>query len=185
MLMDVSSTSMQRIKHLQANAKLGPNALVRVGEVTGAKDANIEDLFPPAFYLSLVNGAYRKELPSRLTLASLPKGNPRIVRRLEDYFQANSIASGKFNHYQPADYFFNNKATLLAKRTTPPWSAPRGSSPGSTACCPEAERTHLRITVDNGCRASNSATSELLSRHGQHPHRIESGQHPAIADYPR
>jgi predicted ATPase len=114
-LMDVSSNSMQRIKNLQANAKLGPKALVRVGEVTGAKDADIEDLFAPGFYLSLVNGAYRKELPSKLTLASLPKGNPRIVRRLEDYFEANNIASAKFNHYLPADYFFNNKATLLAK----------------------------------------------------------------------
>jgi hypothetical protein len=114
-LMDVSSTSMQRIKNLQANAKLGPNALVRVGEVTGAKDADIENLFAPGFYLTLVNGAYRKELPGKLTLAALPKGNPRIARRIEQHFADNDIASRKFSHYLPADYFFANKATLLAK----------------------------------------------------------------------
>jgi predicted ATP-dependent endonuclease of OLD family len=114
-LMDVSSNSIQRIKNLQANAKLGPNALVRVGEVTGAKDADIEDLFDPVFYLSLVNGAYRKDLPGKLTPAKLPKGNPRIVRRLEQQFSDNNLAFGTFNHYLPADYFFRQKATLLAK----------------------------------------------------------------------
>jgi hypothetical protein len=44
------------------------------------------DLFAPGFYLTLVNGAYRKELPGKLTLAALPKGNPRIARRIEQLF---------------------------------------------------------------------------------------------------
>lgn len=56
-----------------------------------------------------------KEPPGKLTLAALPKGNPRIVRRPEEYFEANNIASDKFSQYLPADHFFANKATLLAK----------------------------------------------------------------------
>ncbi len=114
-LMDISGNSMQRIKNLQANAKLRANALVLISEVTSAKEADIEDLFDPGFYLELVNGAYQAELPRPLTLADLPKGNPRIVRRLEQHFADNDIASGEFSHYLPAAYFLGEQATLLPR----------------------------------------------------------------------
>lgn len=114
-LMDISSNSMQRIRNLQANAKLGTNALVLISEVTGTKEADIEDVFDPGFYLELVNGAYQAELPRPLTLADLPQGSPRIVRRLEQYFADNNIASGKFSHYLPAAYFLREQATLLPR----------------------------------------------------------------------
>jgi predicted ATP-dependent endonuclease of OLD family len=114
-LMDISGNSMQRIKNLQANAKLRDNALVLISEVTSANDADIEDVFDPGFYLELVNGAYEAELPRQLTLADLPPGNPRIVRRLDQHFRDNNIASGEFNHYLPAAYFLREQATLLAR----------------------------------------------------------------------
>jgi energy-coupling factor transporter ATP-binding protein EcfA2 len=112
-LMDISSNSMQRIRNLQANAKLGANALVLISEATKAKDADIEDLLEPAFYLQLVNGAYQADLPRPMTLADLPKGSPRIVLRLERYFRDNNIASGRFNHYLPAAYLLREQAVLL------------------------------------------------------------------------
>jgi hypothetical protein len=114
-LMDISSNSMQRIKNLQANARLRANALVLISEVTSAKNADIEDLFDPGFYLELVNGAYQSELPRPLTLADLPKGNPRIVRRLEQHFSDNDVASGEFSHYLPAAYFLREQGTLLPR----------------------------------------------------------------------
>ena len=40
-----------------------------------------------------------------------PQDRPPYRAALRD----NDIAAGKFNHYMPADYFFANKATLLAK----------------------------------------------------------------------
>jgi hypothetical protein len=112
-LMDISGNSMQRIKNLQANAKLRANALVQISEVTSANDADIEDLFDPGFYLELVNGAYQDKLARPLALADLPQGNPRIVRRLEQHFRDNDIAGGKFSHYPPAAYFLQEQATLL------------------------------------------------------------------------
>jgi hypothetical protein len=114
-LMDISGNSMQRIKNLQANAKLGANALVLISEVTGTKEADIEDVFDPGFYMELVNGAYQAELPQLLTPADLPQGGPRIVRRLEQYFRDSNIASGRFNHYLPAAYFLREQATLLPR----------------------------------------------------------------------
>jgi predicted ATP-dependent endonuclease of OLD family len=112
-LMDISGNSIQRIRNLQANDKLGANALVQISEVT-ANEADIEDLFEPSFYLKLVNGAYRKQLGRRkLTLSALPKGSPRIVRRLEQHFKDKAINGGKFNHYLPAAYFLSKQGTLL------------------------------------------------------------------------
>jgi hypothetical protein len=61
------------------------------------------------------NGAYGVELPRGLTVADLPMGNPRIVRRLEQYFRDNNIAAGEFNHYLPAAYFLGEQTTLLAR----------------------------------------------------------------------
>jgi AAA domain, putative AbiEii toxin, Type IV TA system/AAA ATPase domain len=114
-LMDISGNSMQRIKNLQANTKLRANALVQISEVTSAKDADTEDLFDPGLYLELVNGAYQDKLPRPLTLADLPQGNPRIVRRLEQHFADNDIAGGEFSHYLPAAYFLREQATLLPR----------------------------------------------------------------------
>jgi predicted ATP-dependent endonuclease of OLD family len=114
-LMDISGNSMQRIKNLQANAKLRANALVQISEVTSANDADIEDLFDPGFYLELVNGAYQDKLARPLTLADLPQGNPRIVRRLEQQFRDNDIAGGEFSHYLPAAYFLQEQAALLPR----------------------------------------------------------------------
>ena len=112
-LMDVAANDKQRIDNLQANALLGQSALVRVTEVTGTKAADLEDIFEPDFYLKLVNGAYEDLLDRPITLADMPSGNPRIVKRLEVYFQENGIDGGVFNHLAPAEYFLLNQAALL------------------------------------------------------------------------
>ena len=134
-LMDISGNSRQRIRNLQANDKLGANALVQISEVTAADEADIEDLFEPSFYLRLVTAAYRKELGRRrLTLSALPKGSPRITRRLEQHFQDNNIAGGRFSHYAPAAHFLADQPPYCPTWMRPPWTVPRSSSPGSTAC---------------------------------------------------
>lgn len=113
-LMDVTSKDRQRIQNLQANKLLGRGNLVQVGEVTGAKDADIEDLFDPEFYLKLVNGAYAKELSKPLTLKSLTTGEPRIVKRIEEHFKRQGIGDGTFSHYTPAVYLLKEQGQLLS-----------------------------------------------------------------------
>lgn len=112
-LIDVSNREKQRIQNLQNDGKLSANALVQVTEVTGTKDADIEDLFAPSFYLDLVNGAYGSELGKKLTLTALGKGNPRIAVAVSDYFKANNL--GEFSHYPPAAYFLREQVKLLPK----------------------------------------------------------------------
>jgi predicted ATP-dependent endonuclease of OLD family len=108
-LMDVSSKDKQRIQNLQANGLLGKSNLVQINEFTGSADADIEDLFEPDFYIQLVNGAY--EPATKVTTTGLGVGNPRIVKRIGDYFAKSGL--GTFSHYAPSVFFLKQQATLL------------------------------------------------------------------------
>jgi hypothetical protein len=112
-LIDVTSRSEQKIERLRENGHLKKHSLIQIGEITGAKDADIEDLFEPTFYLQLVNGAYGAELKAKLTLKSLGKGDPRIAKRIEHYFDNEGI--GRFSHYRPAAYLMRKQADLIAR----------------------------------------------------------------------
>lgn len=117
-LMDVSKRDAQRIKNLQDNGHLPTNGLIEVSEFTSASEADIEDIFEPAFYLKLVNGAYSGPLPKKLTQTALGKGDPRIIKRIENYFADNAIGNGQFSHFQPARYLSRNVATLASELDT-------------------------------------------------------------------
>lgn len=118
-LMDVATNEQQRVRELQKNGHLKKNALVEVAQFAGHNDADIEDLFDPAFYLKLVNGAYVRELPGGLALTDLTDQNPRIVRRIGAYFKAKSIGTGRFSHYRPAAYLQREQGTLLGQIDDP------------------------------------------------------------------
>lgn len=111
-LIDVSAREQQRITGLREHGHLGEHSVIHIGEIVGSKEADIEDLFDPGFYLQLVNGTYAKQLGHRLTLKDLPEG-PRIAKRIELYFAENNL--GKFSHYLPAAYFQREQATLLSR----------------------------------------------------------------------
>lgn len=110
-LVDVSNKELQRIRTLQENALLKQSSLIQASEFTESRDADIEDLFNPNFYLKLVSIAY--ELPDTLKLIDLNSQNPRITKKVADYFSENDIAGGRFNHYKPAVTLLRNQTTLL------------------------------------------------------------------------
>ncbi len=114
-LMDTSSKDMQRIKFLQQNALLSKNGLINIGDVIGSENADIEDIFEPEFYLELVNGAYSKELSKPITEKLLTSKNPRIVKRLEEYFKEKNISDGIFSHYKASVYLLKYQNVLIDK----------------------------------------------------------------------
>jgi len=69
-------------------------------------------MFDPEFYLELVNGEYKEELPKRIYQGDLSQ-HLRIVARLEQYFQKNPIKNNvRFNAYRPARYFAEHTSEL-------------------------------------------------------------------------
>ena len=77
-----------------------------------ASEADIEDMFNPDFYMELVNGVYG----SSIGVDDLTTSHPRILRRIEEYLEDNSLLGNvNFNHYRPAHYLSENIGTLADK----------------------------------------------------------------------
>jgi hypothetical protein len=85
-------------------------------DFVSADEADVEDMFNPGFYLKLVNS----EFGSSVGVGNLPKGPPRILRRLEQYLEKNPLPKeASFNHYRPARYFTENIGSLASELTEP------------------------------------------------------------------
>ncbi len=106
MLVDYQTGDAQRIRNLKG--KLLHESKIRTyAEFVKKKEADVEDMFSPNFYLRLVNGAYRMNV----SMGNLEKGEPRIVRRLDKYFKTlpDKVV---FRHYRPARYLWDNLSAL-------------------------------------------------------------------------
>lgn len=114
-LIDANPKDKQRIAALQDNGHLKGRALIQISETTGTQEADTEDLFEPDFYLSLVNLAYKADLPKALKLNDLKSKAPRITARIEQHLRDNNISNGKLNHYRPAERLLRDQATLVPK----------------------------------------------------------------------
>jgi len=112
-VVDSSTKDTGAVRRLRDNGQLAANGLIEISQITGTKDADIEDLFDRDFYLQLVSLAYSKELPAPLTTAHINASDPRVVRAVETYFAQNSIAGGQFDHYRPAAVLLRQQVTLL------------------------------------------------------------------------
>ena len=98
-LIDARKEGNQRLTSLIAADLLQKSKLLTIGDVIGAKAADIEDLFAPDDYLSLYNQAFK----AKLKLADL-KGSDAIVAKI-----ARLIGVPRFDHGKPADFFLRNR----------------------------------------------------------------------------
>lgn len=112
-LVDSSTKDTGAVKRLRDNGQLAAGGLLEIGDFTGSKDADIEDLLGEDFYLELVNHAYAVQLPKKISKRSLKSKDPRMVRRIETYFRDNNIAGGRFDHYKPAAKLLRDAPDLV------------------------------------------------------------------------
>jgi len=103
-LVDSAAGGSQRLASMVDHHLLEPNRLLAITSITGTREADVEDMFEPAFYLQLLKAAGGADLKQpQLT------GGDRITKRIER-------AIGKpYDHYSPARYFLENQVTLLPK----------------------------------------------------------------------
>jgi hypothetical protein len=79
---------------------LAKNRLIALGEITGTREADIEDVFTVEDYLAVYNAAYG----AAITAAALPPGS-RVVKRL-----AVAEHDGEdFDHGKPADHMLRDR----------------------------------------------------------------------------
>lgn len=110
-LLDVQKKDEQRIEALKSRLRTAAHVLT-FADFVGAREADVEDMFSPDFYLDLVNAAYSLDLQAPLVLADLPP-HPRIVVRIESFLKVNPLKNGVgFNHFRPARYLADNIGSL-------------------------------------------------------------------------
>ena len=113
-LIDYQKKDQQSIENLYKRKLLKQQQVLTYADFVTGNEADVEDMFDAAFYLTLVN----HEFGSSLTVDDLPEGAPRIVSRLEQHFENNPLPNGaKFNHYRPARYFSENIGSLESELT--------------------------------------------------------------------
>ena len=111
-LMDVTPKSKEKMAFINGNSVIQRNNPVKWVEVQKIRTADIEDIFEPAFYLKLVNESYGTELLEPVSMKAISGKDPRIVKRLEAYFESAGIAGGHFDSYRPAAWLLENHARL-------------------------------------------------------------------------
>lgn len=112
-LIDVQQKDKQTIENLYKRKLLSQKNVLTFADFTGKKEADIEDMFDPAFYLGLVNAEYKNALQKPLANSDLPK-RERVLSAIDAHLQKNPLTIGHFNHYRPARYFAENIGKLSA-----------------------------------------------------------------------
>ena len=92
------------------------------GAFTGTDDADVEDMFDPDFYLSLVNSEYHDSLGRPIKKSHLRAEGGRITAMIASYLESASPGSKvQFDRYRPARYFAENSASLQSGISTDTW----------------------------------------------------------------
>ncbi len=105
-LIDIQKKGKQTIENLYKKKLLKKKNVLTYADFTGTAEADVEDMFTPPFYLSLVNAEYAAQMNSAINESQLNSRLPRIVSRLEEHFKNNPLKDNvAFNHYRPARCF--------------------------------------------------------------------------------
>src|ERR1039458_10296881 len=113
-LIDLQKRDQQKIENIYRDKLLKKKQVLTFADFTKTAEADVEDMFDVPFYLELVNSEFKAELSAPISETALPT-HPRVLVRLEQYFEKNPLKSGKFNHYRPARYFADHIAHLTPK----------------------------------------------------------------------
>ena len=111
-LIDYQKKDRQNIENLYKRKLLKKQKVLTYADFVEGSEADVEDMFNPSFYLTLVNGAYGLSIAA----GDLPNKHPRILCRIDEYLEKNPLPNNAhFNHYRPARYFSDNIGTLAKK----------------------------------------------------------------------
>jgi hypothetical protein len=112
-MLDTQKKDEQKIEALKTRLRTAAHVLT-FADFLAAREADVEDMFDPEFYVSLVNAAFAQDLQAPLDLNALPP-HPRVVVRIEKFLEANPLKNNVgFNHFKPAAFLASNIDTLKA-----------------------------------------------------------------------
>jgi len=114
-LIDIDKENEQTIQNLYTKKLLKKNRVLTYADFTSEKYADAEDMFDVDFYVDLVNEEFKTALAKPIKTSDLTSKNPRVLRRLEEYFEKHPLKTAGFSHYRPARLLAEKSATFKAK----------------------------------------------------------------------
>ena len=114
-LIDSQTADQKKIEGLYREKLLKKANVMTFAVFTRSAEADIEDMFGAEFYVDLVNAEFETQLAAPNDIKALKSKEPRILQRLEKYFEEHPFKDGSFSHYRPARYFSENSKKLAKK----------------------------------------------------------------------
>jgi energy-coupling factor transporter ATP-binding protein EcfA2 len=112
---DYSVSDKRKLDALRRSQILKAGRVMTFAETLGLPEADVEDIFDPDVYLTLVNSAYEISAADALTTAKLDAAAPgtsRLVKRVEAAHRLLPPAVAEFDHFTPADWLVRNPSVL-------------------------------------------------------------------------
>ena len=116
-LTDYAKGDKKKLESLRQNKVMESERLLTFASVLGLEEADIEDVFSPVLYASVLNQAFN--LPSALQinaerLTASNANTNRLLKKAEACFAVLPPGPPGFNHFVPADWLFRNPSVLDA-----------------------------------------------------------------------
>ena len=120
-LLDADGKEHQRKENIESRSVMDTDNVRDISAYIAEEQGDIEDLFSDNLYMELVNRAYsgalaqNDDIPNHISVADFKEDNqnPRIVKRVEKYFERYHINEGRFEHNKPAKHFQENRQRLI------------------------------------------------------------------------
>lgn len=114
-LADNTKPDAKKIEELRRSQVLKAGRVLTVSDFTGKPESDIEDLFEPAVYVSIVNSAYTLDAVHALTTQTLEAadtGTVRLVKKTEAAFRVMPETIPTYDHFTPSAWLVRNPQAL-------------------------------------------------------------------------
>lgn len=113
-LSDVANSEKKKIEAVKKEQILKAGRFFTAADFVGQQEADIEDIFDPALFAEILNGAYKppvgKEVSKDGLLAAAE--TERIVKKAETLFKLMPPEVPEFDHFSPARWLLDNPQIL-------------------------------------------------------------------------
>jgi energy-coupling factor transporter ATP-binding protein EcfA2 len=117
-LTDFAKGDRRKLDVLRQNKVLETDRLLTFASVLGLDEADIEDVFAPGLYASILNQAFNLPTEHHADPERLIRADPtttRLLKRAEAYFRVLPPENPDFDHFTPAQWLFLNPSVIDSK----------------------------------------------------------------------
>ncbi len=112
---DFALSDRKKIDGLRRTGIIRDGRLMTFAEILGMAEADVEDIFHPDVYLSIVNETYELHGDNKLTVDKINAAAPGVTRLLKKVEAACRLLPpeiAEFDHFTPSDWLIRNPAIL-------------------------------------------------------------------------